>query len=71
MGFLLLYALQIYQNVPCLCLIAQKMPCRSALFWMPLAYIIRLYNGLLYAPAMGEGGSRFTTYPPIPPLTGE
>ena len=30
-GFLLLYALQIYQNVPCLCLIAQKMPCRSAL----------------------------------------
>ena len=35
MGFLLLYALQIYQNVPCLCLIAQKMPCRSALCWMP------------------------------------
>ena len=38
-GFLLLYALQIYQNVPCLCLIAQKMPCRSvlqrALCWMP------------------------------------
>ena len=30
-GFLLLYVLQIYQNVPCLCLIAQKMPCRSAL----------------------------------------
>nr|DAF60065.1 MAG TPA: hypothetical protein [Siphoviridae sp. ctMCY8] len=27
-GFLLLYALQIYQNVPCLCLTAQKMPCR-------------------------------------------
>ena len=39
MGFLLLYALQIYQNVPCLCLIAQKTPCRSALqralCWMP------------------------------------
>jgi len=34
-GFLLLYALQTHQNVPCLCLIAQKMPCRSALCRMP------------------------------------
>ena len=30
-GFLLLYALQIYQNLPCFCLIAQKMPCRNVL----------------------------------------
>ena len=70
MGFLLLYALQIYQNVPCLCLIAQKMPCRSALFWMPLAYIIRLYNGLLYAPAMGEGGVAFHDVPTHSPAYG-
>ena len=68
-GFLLLYALQIYQNVPCLCLIAQKMPCRSALqralCWMPGgvdgAVQAAKFAGGLSVAAAGHGNRLETT----------
>ena len=54
-GFLLLYTLQIYQNVPYLCLVAQKMPCRSALqralCWMPGGAVLCLFTACL--PPLG------------------